>query len=247
VKDIVTLSGDIGGGKSSVGRILAAALSFKLISAGGIQREIAASMGLTTLQLNELSAKDRSVDDRIDSHTKMLGETTEHIIVDSRLAWHFIPDAYKVFLSVDALVGASRVFDASRADEHHSSLQNALENNLTRAKLEVARFRTLYGIEMRDYRNYDLVVDTSYASPGIVAQTIERAFHAKRAGQPTAQCWMSPKRLLDAPIADVSNTANEGVVTIRTIDGVFVIASGRAKVEAALREGAALIPAALVS
>ncbi len=85
MKDIVTLSGDIGGGKSSVGRILAAALSFKLISAGGIQREIAASMGLTTLQLNELSAKDRSVDDRIDSHTKMLGETTEHIIVDSRL------------------------------------------------------------------------------------------------------------------------------------------------------------------
>lgn len=247
VKDIVTLSGDIGGGKSSVGRILAAALSFKLISAGGIQREIAASMGLTTLQLNELSAKDRSVDDRIDSHTKMLGETTEHIIVDSRLAWHFIPDAYKVFLSVDALVGASRVFDASRADEHHSSLQNALENNLTRAKLEVARFRTLYGIEMRDYRNYDLVVDTSYASPDIVAQTIERAFHAKRTGQPTAQCWMSPKRLLDAPIADVSNTSNEGVVTIRTIDGVFVIASGREKVEAALHEGAALIPAALVS
>jgi cytidylate kinase len=177
----------------------------------------------------------------------MLGETTEHIIVDSRLAWHFIPDAYKVFLSVDALVGASRVFDASRADEHHSSLQNALENNLTRAKLEVARFRTLYGIEMRDYRNYDLVVDTSYASPDIVAQTIERAFHAKRTGQPTAQCWMSPKRLLDAPIADVSNTSNEGVVTIRTIDGVFVIASGRAKVEASLREGAALIPAALVS
>jgi hypothetical protein len=100
---------------------------------------------------------------------------------------------------------------------------------------------------MRDYRNYDLVVDTSYASPDIVAQTIERAFHAKRTGQPTAQCWMSPKRLLDAPIADVSNTSNEGVVTIRTIDGVFVIASGRAKVEAARREGAALITAALVS
>ena len=59
------MSGDIGGGKSSVARILSASLGYPIISAGGMQREIAASMGLTTLQLNEQSAKDRSVDDRI--------------------------------------------------------------------------------------------------------------------------------------------------------------------------------------
>ena len=108
MKDIVTLSGDIGGGKSSVARILSERLNFQLISAGAIQREIAASMGLTTLQLNERSAKDRSVDDRIDSHTQRLGETSNQIIVDSRLAWHFIPSAFKVFLSVDPEVGASQ-------------------------------------------------------------------------------------------------------------------------------------------
>ena len=67
MKEIVTLSGDIGGGKSSVARILSASLGYPIISAGGMQREIAASMGLTTLQLNEQSAKDRSVDDRIDA------------------------------------------------------------------------------------------------------------------------------------------------------------------------------------
>ena len=105
VKDIVTLSGDIGGGKSSVARILTEALGFQLISAGGLQREIAASMGLTTLQLNELSADDRSVDDKIDSRTQWLGENSDRIIVDSRLAWHFIPGAYKVFLSVDPAIG----------------------------------------------------------------------------------------------------------------------------------------------
>jgi len=245
VKDIITLSGDIGGGKSSVARILSASLGYPIVSAGGMQREIATSMGLTTLQLNEQSAKDRSVDDRIDAYTKQLGETRDQIVVDSRLAWHFIPVAFKVFLTVDALVGAQRVFDASRAEEKNHSLPETLENNQLRRQLESSRWRTLYGIEMRDYRNYDLVVDTSYAPPEVVAQTIERSFHAKRAGQTTAQCWMSPKRLLDAPVG--ASAAADGAVSIRATDGSFVIASGRTLVETALRDGVPLIPAALVA
>jgi hypothetical protein len=92
------------------------------------------------------------------------------------------------------------------------------------------------------------VVDTSYAAPEIVAHTIERAFNAKRAGQPTAQCWMSPKRLLDAPITDEAPEASsDSAVTIRATDGMFVIASGRAHVEAALRDGVPLIAAELAA
>jgi CMP/dCMP kinase len=247
VKHIVTLSGDIGGGKSSVARILTAALDFKLISAGALQREIAASMGLTTLQLNEWSAKDRSVDDKIDSHTKTLGETSDKIIVDSRLAWHFIPDAYKVFLSVDPLVGAARVFEASRSDEFHGSLAEALENNRSRTQLEAVRYRTLYGIELRDYRNYDLVVDTSFASPDDVAATIEAGFRARETGKAFAHAWMCPRRLANLPLAvrnaavDVqADSTDEVVLTVR--DGQFVLVAGEGFAAAALRENVSLIP-----
>jgi cytidylate kinase len=245
VKEIVTLSGDIGGGKSSVARILKETLGFQLISAGGIQREIAASMGLTTLQLNEWSAKDRSVDDKIDSHTKWLGETSDHIIVDSRLAWHFIPTAYKVFLSVDPAVGAERVFEASRSDEFHGSLAEALENNLARARLEAVRYRTLYGIELRDYRNYDLVVDTSFTSPQQVASLIETGFRARNAGQPFAHAWMCPQRLARLPRApgDAQPDAADGVVTLAVRDGQFVLVSGEAAIASAVRDEISLIPA----
>ena len=246
MKDIVTLSGDIGGGKSSVARILTAALGFQLISAGGIQREIAASMGLTTLQLNEWSAKDRSVDDKIDSHTKWLGETSDRIIVDSRLAWHFIPAAYKVFLSVDPLVGAERVFEASRSDEFHGSLGEALENNLARARLEAVRYRTLYGIELRDYRNYDLVVDTSYVSPQTVADIIEKGFRAHHDSLPYPQLWMSPRRLAGLPKVEsgtVEPTTDSVTLTAR--EGLFHVASGEAIMAAAVRDGTALLPARL--
>ena len=247
MKDIVTLSGDIGGGKSSVARILKETLGFQLISAGGIQREIAASMGLTTLQLNQWSEKDRSVDDKIDSHTKWLGVTSDHIIVDSRLAWHFIPAAYKVFLSVDSQVGAERVFEASRSDEFHGSLAEALENNLARTRLETVRYRTLYGVEMREYRNYDLVVDTSFASPDEVAGVIETGFRARKAGRSTAHLWMCPRRLASLPRAQTSATHAQQPphVTLAVHEGQFFMVSGEAAVAMAARDGVSLIPAEL--
>jgi cytidylate kinase len=247
VKEIVTLSGDIGGGKSSVARILSASLGYPIISAGGMQREIATSMGLTTLQLNEQSAKDRSVDDRIDAYTKMLGETRDHIIVDSRLAWHFIPPAFKVFLSVDPLVGAERVFGASRSEEHHHSLEHAVENNRSRTQLETTRFRALYGIELRDYRNYDLIVDTSYVAPETVAATIEQAFAARNRGQAHAQVWMCPQRLaaMADALAGAGGRGDAAPVTLQATDGQFVVVSGREAIAKALAQGVALLPASL--
>jgi cytidylate kinase len=262
VKEIVTLSGDIGGGKSSVARILSASLGYPIISAGGMQREIATSMGLTTLQLNEQSAKDRSVDDRIDAYTKMLGETRDHIIVDSRLAWHFIPPAFKVFLSVDPLVGAERVFGASRSEEHHHSLEHAVENNRSRTQLETTRFRALYGIELRDYRNYDLIVDTSYVAPETVAltvgmairfipetvaATIEQAFAARNRGQAHAQVWMCPQRLaaMADALAGAGGRGDAAPVTLQATDGQFVVVSGREAIAKALAQGVALVPASL--
>jgi CMP/dCMP kinase len=246
VKEIITLSGDIGSGKSSVARILSAATGFPIISAGGIQREIAASMGLTTLQLNEWSAKDRSVDDKIDSHTKALGETRDQIIVDSRLAWHFIPAAYKVFLSVDPQVGAARVFEASRSDEFHGSLAEALENNRSRTRLEAVRYRTLYGIELRDYRNYDLVVDTSFAAPEDIAATIEAGLRAHLTGASFPSAWMCPQRLTQLPRATEKVGSYDAQPPLLQVeDGLFSLVSGDSVIAAALQEKTSLIATTL--
>jgi hypothetical protein len=78
-----------------------------------------------------------------------LGKTGDKLIIDSRLAWHFIPNAFKVFLSVDPLLGAERVFSASRSDEDNPSLQKTLENNARRQAFEDERFQKLYGVKFR--------------------------------------------------------------------------------------------------
>jgi CMP/dCMP kinase len=176
MKHIIALSGDIGGGKSSVAAALQQLTGYDVIGTGSIQRTIAQQRGVTTLELNKISQTDRSIDDEIDNFVINLGKTGNKLIIDSRLAWHFIPDAFKVYLSVDPLLGAERVFNASRSDEVNPSLQITLENNAKRQTFEDERFYKLYGVKFREPDNYDLVIDTSHEPPEQIAEQINRHF-----------------------------------------------------------------------
>ena len=185
MKKIITLSGDIGGGKSSVAASLVTATGYEIIGTGKIQRAIAEKRGLTTLELNKVSQTDRSVDDEIDSFVIDLGKHRDNLIIDSRLAWHFIPSAFKVFLTVDPLIGAERVFEASRSDEENVSIESTLTNNLLRSELEDSRFHKLYNVRFRESANYDLVIDTSHTPPEMIAEKIVQCFNR----------WLKRKRI----------------------------------------------------
>lgn len=176
MKKIIAMSGDIGSGKSSVAVALKELTAFDVISTGKIQRTIAERRGVTTLELNKISQTDRSIDDEIDSYVVEIGKTDDKLIIDSRLAWHFIPAAYKVFLSVDPKIGAERVFNAARRDENNPSLEATLANNLKRQEFEDKRFFDLYSVNFRNHGNYDLVIDTSYDAPETVAEKIMDGF-----------------------------------------------------------------------
>jgi cytidylate kinase len=176
MKNIITLSGDIGSGKSSVAAELKNLTGYDIIGTGKIQRAIAERRGLTTLELNKISETDRSIDDEIDNYVINIGKTSDNLIIDSRLAWHFIPDAFKVYLSVTPMVGAERVFNASRSDENNPSLDATLDNNLKRQEFEDQRFYKLYNIHFRNHDNYDLVINTSTISPEAIARQIKDGF-----------------------------------------------------------------------
>ena len=196
MKNIIVMSGDIGSGKSSVATELQQLTNFDIIGTGTIQRAIASKRGLTTLELNEISQTDRSIDDEIDAYVIETGKTQDRLIMDSRLAWHFIPTAFKVFLAVDPVVGAERVFKASRHDENNASLDITIKNNLKRQTIEDQRFNQLYNINFRKYGNYDLIIDTSYATPLAIAQKINDCFNAWLKHQNFSSLWVTPKKLL---------------------------------------------------
>lgn len=171
---IITISGDIGSGKSTVAKLLVADLDYSYLSTGAIQRQIAKDLGMTTLELNKLSENDRTIDDKIDNYTRNLTNSSEDYIVDSRLAWHFIPSSYKVYLRCEDKIASQRIYDDKTriSDEQSKDILFLLGKIKDRRMSEKERFQELYGIDFSDLSNYDQVIDTSYFRPEEVVQLI---------------------------------------------------------------------------
>ncbi len=175
----ITITGDLGSGKSAVSRILQSELQFEVFSTGKVQREIAAKYGMSTLELNQYAKAHREIDDEIDDYSRALGLRDQSLIVDSRLAWHFIPHSFKVFLKVDPDIAAARIMgDSGRTSEAYPDQETCKAMVLQRKSLENSRFLELYGVDCGDLAQYDLVLDTSELSPDQVAHQIMTMFRS---------------------------------------------------------------------
>ena len=172
----ITLTGNLGSGKSSICRILKEQ-GFGIISGGDLFRGVAMERGISVIELNELAKKDRSIDDMIDARSTRLGDELDNQVFDSRLAWHFVRESFKVFLLVDTDEAARRVFAGdNRQSEEYASIAEAAEGLSTRAVLEMERFKMLYDIDYYKMSNYDLVIESTNATPEQIAAELLRQF-----------------------------------------------------------------------
>ena len=202
----ITISGKLGSGKSTVCKILAEKYGFEIYSTGKIQRSIAAELGISTLEMNELMCKDNSYDYMIDDAVAKLSENTtdRNIIFDSRMAWHFAKNSFRVFMYVDPMVAAKRVFNDDRgAVEKYSSIEDANSQLLERSMNENRRFKEIYKVDNLDYGNYDMIIDASHSSPEFIAESIYENFTSFSSGKLKEQViFMSPRSLY--PIKEIS-------------------------------------------
>ena len=172
----ITITGNLGGGKSSVCKELEK-YGFKIITGGGLFRDIAREKGISVLELNELAKADRTIDDLIDNRTAKIGREEDNILFDSRLAWHFAPYSFKVFLLTDSYEAARRTFaGGAREAEEYTDINATMDGLKQRADLERERFKELYNIDYYDRNNYDLIIESTYASPEQIAREIMRNF-----------------------------------------------------------------------
>ena len=170
---IITVAGQPGSGKSTLAKNLAKALGLKHHSTGEIWREIAKERGTTPLKLNKVAESDESIDLELDKRTEKLGKREDNFVMDSRMAWHFIPKSVKIFVKTDLGVVAERIFKDRRKDEkENTSLEKTLENLKSRMESERQRYLKLYGVDYLDGKNYNLVIDNSDAS---IEETLEKA------------------------------------------------------------------------
>ena len=171
----ITINGHLGSGKSTVCALLKEQYGFKVFHTGIIQREFANKMNISTLALNKKSKNDFLFDHYIDNATVEYAKSHigEKVVFDSRLAWHFVPDSFKIRLTINPEIAANRVFlNRQTKEETYSSIQDAMEQLSERQKAEADRYQSIYDIDINDVSNYDLIIDTSDLSPSEVAQKI---------------------------------------------------------------------------
>lgn len=159
---IITIGGKPGSGKTTVAKELAKRLGFKHYSGGDMRGELATEHGMTIDELNEVAKTKDWTDKLIDEKVERIGKTEDDIVFDSWTAFHFIPHSVKIFFDVDLKVAAERIFKNQRTDEaHHDTVEEVYDMISHRLKIRVVTYERLYGFNMVDLSNYDLVVDTT--------------------------------------------------------------------------------------
>ncbi len=243
----ITLTGNLGSGKSTVCGLLEAQYGYEIFSTGKVIRRIADELGISVLEMNELMTKDHKYDKMIDDTTARISRENpeKSILFDSRLAWNFVDRSFKVFLSVDLMEAARRVYqDKSRGEvEAYKSVEDAAEQLRARANNEDKRYEELYGIHYFDFNNYNLVLDSSFAPPELVAAVLLHEVKKAEASceEPRTGCVLiSPKRLgyvTETPIREEAPYYPEEAITIVPEGDGFRVTSGEALVRAAAEQG----------
>jgi cytidylate kinase len=204
----LTIAGELGSGKTTVARLVGERLGLRVASTGELQRQLAARRGATTLQVNLMAEQDRSIDDLIDGWSLDLARSaTAPVVFDSRMAWHVVPDSYKVRLIVDPLVAAQRIVArGSQSEEAYQGLGDAVAKMRARFESENRRYARLYGVDPTDLAAYDLVVDTSDAPIEAVVSRILQSARDQRPG-----VFASPRRIIFDPGASCPAARPPGV------------------------------------
>ena len=247
---IITITGDLGSGKSAVSHLVASKYAMRRYSSGEGQRRIARDLGISTIELNLLAERDPTIDQKIDAVFAAMADSDEPLVIDSRMAWHFLPRSFKVKLRVFKTVAAQRVLqDLQREGERYGSIEEAAAELQRRRLSEVSRFQAKYNVDISAYDPFDLVIDTTLAGPEEVAEKIMESARAFWSGQAVAKLWASPRLLF--PTKSLRNVAapDEASFPIEVIEenGFDFIFHGHHRASRSIAEQAVFVPLRLLA
>ncbi len=254
----ITLTGDLGSGKSTVADVIVKRTGAEYCSTGVICRRVAESHGFDVLEMNRYMETHPELDHEIDEGMAALSDVDKRMIIDSRMAWHFVRNSFRVYLSCDLRSSGERIMRDGRATEKYSSVEEAMEKIAGRKASEKKRYLALYGADYTDLSNYSLVLDTTDASPTEVADVLLSVLADwEQASFTETRAYICPTRLLypaeGAPLDEVHELScridlNEEIppVEIFEKDGSFYVKSGVASALAYALADCVFVPARLV-
>lgn len=163
---IITISGCIGSGKTTVAKALSRRFGLRHISAGGVFRAMANEKGLTIEEFTKLAEEDPRIDREVDARQGEMAKSGDSVI-DGRLSGWLVDADIKIWLKAPLDVRAKRV-----ARRESKGYERALEETRNREESEIKRYKELYNIDMHDLTPYNVVIDTTIWNAREVADII---------------------------------------------------------------------------
>jgi predicted cytidylate kinase len=181
-KEIITVAGSPGAGKSSTAKAVASALGFRHFSSGDRFRQLAAARGESIEAMNISAEVQRDIDLEVDQLLQRMYRTEQRLVIDSRMAWRWMPQSFKVFLVLDPSTAAERVFNhlqkEGRISEDAQSVAEVRTSIERRSASEHKRYAALYSVEVTDPLNFDVVINTKHNDLPTVTAIVRAAFQA---------------------------------------------------------------------
>lgn len=176
-KEIIAITGSLGSGKSSTSDLVAKKLGFKRFSAGDFFRKIGIDLGISLNEVSIRAETDPNIDKMTDNEVRNVG-TMNKVVIDSRMAFHFIPEAFKVYLDLPPEIAKERILNSlkenalRRQSEDSSDSEEIYNKIVSRLESERKRYKKFYGINHVNKNNFDLVIDTNKNDLNQVVDTI---------------------------------------------------------------------------
>jgi CMP/dCMP kinase len=183
-REIITVAGSPGSGKSSTAKAVAVALGFRHFSSGDRFRQLAAARGESIEAMNISAEVQRDIDLEVDNLLKEMYHTEQRLVIDSRMAWRWMPGSFKVFLVLDPDKAAERIFNhlrmEGRISEAAQSVEEVRASIERRSASERKRYAALYAVDVTDPLNFDVVINTRHNTLPTVTGMLRAAFRAWR-------------------------------------------------------------------
>ncbi|MCK4730427.1 MAG: cytidylate kinase family protein [Candidatus Aenigmarchaeota archaeon] len=149
---IITLSGEVGSGKSTIGKEIAKKLNYTYNSTGEIFKKLAEEHKIDLTDFLEYAEKNLDLDTEVDEKQRA---TKQNTILDSRMGFHFANSDLKIWLKAPLDERIKRI-----VKRDNLSLEIAKEKIEKREKIEREKYIRLYSVDIFDAENYDLIIDT---------------------------------------------------------------------------------------
>lgn len=179
----ITVGGLAGTGTSTLSRLLADRLGLPYVYSGGLFREEAARRGMTLDDFSELTRRDESIDRLLDQRQLELLAVGGLVLEGRMSGWlahrHGL-SALSVWVVCDEQVRLRRITQRDGGD-----LEEQRARTRAREASEVDRYRRYYGADIHDLEIYDLVLDSTAATPVELVDEVVAALSSSGPWAPT--------------------------------------------------------------